>query len=166
MKARKKGLAPRTPAGAPAGPIHVWRGGIPLESSYTAGLGGQMFFQALKEKGEIVGTRCEHCKQVYVPARIFCERCFTELSEQVKVGPEGTLRSFTFSQLDRDGRRLEQPLALALVRLDGATTLLLHYLLKVTDPARVRIGARVRAVVKPKSKRTGSILDLEGFELA
>ena len=28
---------------------HVGRGGIPLESRYTAGLGGQVFFQALKD---------------------------------------------------------------------------------------------------------------------
>ncbi|MFQ5778465.1 MAG: Zn-ribbon domain-containing OB-fold protein [Terriglobia bacterium] len=166
MKTKKTSLAPEKPASVPPGSIQVWRGEIPLESFYTAGLGGQMFFRALKEKGEMVGTRCERCKQVYVPARAFCERCFAELSEPVKVGPEGTLRSFTLSYLNRGGRRLDRPLGLALVRLDGATTLLLHYLLKVSDPARVRIGARVRAVVKPKSKRTGSILDLEGFELA
>ncbi|MGH9509825.1 MAG: OB-fold domain-containing protein, partial [Terriglobales bacterium] len=73
---------------------------------------------------------------------------------------------FTFSHYDRDGRRTVTPQALALVRLDGATTVLLHRLLKVSDPAKVRIGARVRAVLKPKPKRTGSILDLEGFQLS
>lgn len=143
----------------------AWRGEIPLESLYTAGLGGQIFFRALKERGEIVGTRCEPCKQVYVPARAFCERCFAELSEEVKVKPEGTLVSFTFSYWDCDARRLDPPLALATVQLDGATTVFLHRLLKVTDPARVRIGARVKAVIKPKAKRTGSILDIEGFQL-
>ncbi len=143
----------------------AWRGEIPLQSLYTAGLGGQVFFKALKDRGELVGTRCQPCKQVYVPARAFCERCFAELTEQVTVKPEGALASFTFSHYDRDGRRTEAPQALALVRLDGATTVLLHRLLRVADPARVRIGARVRAVLKPKPKRTGSILDIEGFEL-
>ncbi|MDA2914760.1 zinc ribbon domain-containing protein [Acidobacteriia bacterium AH_259_A11_L15] len=57
----------------------AWRGEIPLESLYTAGLGGEIFFRALKERGELVGTRCAPCKQVYVPARAFCERCFGEL---------------------------------------------------------------------------------------
>jgi hypothetical protein len=143
----------------------VWRGEIPLQSLYTAGLGGQVFFKALKERGEFIGTRCQPCKQVYVPARAFCERCFAELTEQVTVKPEGALASFTFSHYDRDGRRTETPQALALVQLDGATTVLLHKLLRVTDPAKVRIGAPVRAVLKPKAKRTGSILDIEGFEL-
>lgn len=153
------------PASPPAPPEGVWRGSIPLESFYTAGLGGQVFFKALKERGELVGTRCAGCKQVYVPARAFCERCFAELSETVKVKPEGTLVSFTFSGVDHDGKRLPKPLPLALVRLDGATTVFFHRLLKVTQPAQVRIGARVKAVIKPKGGRTGSILDLEGFLL-
>ncbi len=144
----------------------AWRGEIPLESLYTAGLGGEIFLKALKERGELVATRCGSCKQVYVPARAFCEQCFAELTEKVTVKPEGTLTSFTFSHYDRDAAPLDPPQALALVKLDGATTVMLHRLLNVTDPAKVRIGARVKAVIKPKNKRTGSILDLEGFQLA
>lgn len=144
----------------------TWPGAIPLESLYTAGLGGQVFFKALKERGEIVGTRCASCKQVYVPARVFCERCFAELSEQVTLRPQGTLVSFTFSNFNRDAQPLARPQALALVRLDEANTVLLHYLLKVTDPTQVSIGAPVKMVIKPKAKRTGSILDIEGFVLA
>lgn len=161
-------VVPMQPAAAPAPtrPSGVWAGSIPLESFYTVGLGGQIFFEALKERGELVGTRCKACKQVYVPARAFCERCFAELSEQVKVKAEGTLASFTFSFFDRDGARMAEPQALGLVKLEGATTVLLHRLLKVTDPARVRIGARVKAVIKPKAERVGSILDIEGFVLA
>jgi len=145
--------------------VPVWPGAIPLESFYTAGLGGQIFFDALKKRGQFVGTRCRPCKQVYVPARAFCERCFAELKDQVKVKPSGALASFTFSSVDHDGNALPEPLALALVRLEGATTLMLHRLIGVTDPAKVRIGARVKAVLKPKGKRTGSILDIEGFKL-
>ncbi len=159
MKANKQVAA--TPEQTP----RTWYGGIPLQSLYTAGLGGQIFFKALKERGEIIGTRCQACKQVYVPARAFCERCFAELTEQVKIRPQGTLMSFTFSHYDRDGRRMGKPDALGLVRLEGATTVMLHRLLKVSDAGKVSIGARVRGVIKPKVKRTGSILDIEGFEL-
>jgi len=142
-----------------------WRGEIPIESLYTPGVGGQMFFKALKERGEIVGTRCAPCRQVYVPARCFCERCFAELTEQVKVGPEGIIASFSYSYVDRAGKRLKQPVASALVQLDGATTVMLHRLLDVKDLSGVSIGRRVRAVIRPKSRRTGSILDIEGFHV-
>lgn len=144
---------------------HTWRGEIPLESLYTAGVGGQIFFKALKERGELVGTRCGPCGHVYLPARQFCERCFAELTEQVKVKPEGTLTSFTFCFVDHDSNLLARPLALGLVQLEGASTVLLHRLLGVSDPSQVKIGSRVNVVMKPKTKRIGSILDIEGFRL-
>lgn len=145
--------------------ITKWRGEIPISSVYTSGRGGQVFFTALKEKGELVGTHCGSCHQIYVPARTFCERCFAELTDEVKVGPAGTLRSFTVCEVDHENRRLDKPAAFALVQLDGATTLLLHRLLGVEHPSGGLIGSRVEAVIKPKPKRTGSILDIEGFRL-
>jgi uncharacterized OB-fold protein len=147
------------------GQFGKWRGEIPIQSLYTAGAGGQIFFKALKERGEIVGTRCAPCSQVYVPARRFCERCFAELTEQVKVEPEGIIESFSYSYVDRTGKRLKHPVASVLVQLDGATTVMLHRLLDVKDLSRVSIGRRVRAVIRPKSRRTGSILDIEGFHV-
>jgi uncharacterized OB-fold protein len=142
-----------------------WRGEIPIESLYTAGAGGQIFFKALKARGEVVGTRCAPCAQVYVPARLFCERCFAELTESVKVKPEGIVTSFSYSYVDRNGKRLKQPVVAVLVQLEGATTVMLHRLLEVKDLSRVTIGSRVKAVIKAKSLRTGSILDIEGFRL-
>ncbi|HEY7560411.1 MAG TPA: Zn-ribbon domain-containing OB-fold protein [Candidatus Binatia bacterium] len=145
------------------GKIEKWRGEIPIKSLYTAGTAGQIFLKALKEKGEIVGTRCDPCGQVYVPARRFCERCFAELTSEVTVKPEGVVKSFSYSYVDRDGTRLKQPVVSLLVQLEGATTVMLHRLLDAKELSRVAIGSRVKAVIKPKSRRTGSILDIEGF---
>jgi uncharacterized OB-fold protein len=55
---------------------------------------------------------------------------------------------------------LEEPVALGLIRLDGADTLLLHF---VVDAEELEIGQRVEAVLLSKAKRTGSIHDLRGF---
>jgi uncharacterized OB-fold protein len=143
----------------------VWAGRIPVQSFYTVGKGGQIFFQALKQRGKLMGVRCASCAQVYVPARSFCERCFAKLVEQVEVKRTGKLVSYTLCHVDRDGARLRRPVALALVRLEGATTLLLHRLLGVSDPGEVKIGSRVETVIKPKAKRIGSILDIEGFRV-
>ena len=145
--------------------IAKWRGEIPIESLYTAGIGGQRFFKALKEKGKLVGTRCRPCNQVFVPSRQFCERCFAELTEEVRVQPDGVIKSFSYAYVDHIGGRLKHPVASALVQLEGATTVMLHRLLEVKDLSRISIGSRVKAVIKPKAKRTGSMLDIEGFRL-
>ena len=142
-----------------------WSGEIPIQSFYTAGTGGQIFFEALKQHGKLIGTRCAPCAQVYVPARSFCERCFGKLTEQVEVGPGGRLVSYTICHFDRDRRPLDRPLALALVQLEGAMTLLLHYLLGVDGPEKIAIGSKVETIIKPRTKRIGSIRDIEGFRL-
>jgi uncharacterized OB-fold protein len=152
-------------ASAPEDDPTAWPGEIPLTSLYTAGVGGQIFFAALKQHGKLIATRCRPCKQVYLPARSFCERCLGALSDQVEVKPTGQLVSYTICHVDRDRRPLRRPRALALVQLDGATTTLLHYLLDVSGPDKESIGRQVEVVIKPKRQRTGSILDIEGFRL-
>jgi uncharacterized OB-fold protein len=143
----------------------AWAGEIPITSTYTAGVAGQIFFDGLKRSGKLIATRCQPCKQVYLPARLFCERCFGEMTEQVTIKPTGRLVTYTICHVDHDRRPLRRPQALALVQLDGASTVLLHYLLDVTDPGQITIGARVVVVIKPKRRRTGSMLDIEGFRL-
>lgn len=141
----------------------AWPGAIPLKSLYTAGSSGQIFFDALKRRGQLIATRCRACKQVYLPTRSYCERCFAALTERVEIKRTGRLVSYTICHVDRDRRPLRRPRALALAQLDGATTMLLHYLLDVGEPGEVRIGDRVEVVIKPKNQRRGSILDIEGF---
>jgi uncharacterized OB-fold protein len=148
---------------APSRDASAWPGTIPLTSIYTVGAAGQIFFDALKRHGKLIATCCRPCKQVYLPARSYCERCFAALTKRVEVEPTGRLVSFTICHVDRDRRPLRRPRALALAQLNGATTVLLHYLLDVTEPEQVKIGDTVEVVIKPKSERRGSILDIEGF---
>jgi uncharacterized protein len=137
------------------------RGGMPVAYHYTPGVGNEAFFEALRERGAFLGSRCTACEVTYVPARIFCERCFAALEPDTDVGPEGTLESFTTGTTGIDGESLAAPVSLGLVRLDGADTVLLHKLLDVDEP---EIGMRVVAVLA--QVRAGSILDVEGFRRA
>ena len=75
--------------------IRRWNGDLPVRHRYTPGVAGDAFFTALKERGVLLGSRCESCAYTYVPARLFCERCFAELSADTEVGPGGELVSFT-----------------------------------------------------------------------
>jgi uncharacterized OB-fold protein len=133
-------------------------GALPVAFHYTPGVGNTAFFEALRDRGVLLGSRCEACAFTYLPARIFCERCFAELQPDNECGPGGTLESFTVGYVGIDGEPLDEPITIGLVMLDNADTVLMHELLGA-DPWE--IGKRAEVVVK--TDRTGSILDIEGF---
>lgn len=143
----------------------VYRGDIPVSHRYTAGVAGERFLRALKDEGKIYGTRCPRCGYVYVPARIYCERDMMHLDDStwVQVGNEGELLSFSVVYYDLDGERLQTPQWVGLVRLQGASGVLMHYLGEV-KPDSLRAGVRVQAVLKPAKERTGSIRDIRYFK--
>lgn len=134
-------------------------GELSVSFRYTPGVGNTAFFEALRDRGVFLGSRCEDCGVTYLPARIFCERCLAELEPSLECGPEGELVSWTLVRVDVDDQPLDRPVTYGLVRLDGADTVLLHRVLDTGgQPA---IGDRMRAVLVPN--RDGSILDVEGF---
>lgn len=142
--------------------VRRWEGDFPVRHRYTPGVAGDVFFTALRDRGVLLGSRCESCAMTYVPARVFCERCFAELTADVEVGPQGTLVSFTIAFVGADGLPLPEPVTLGLVRLDGADAVLLHRVLD-TGEEPLEIGQRLEVVVEERADRTGSIWDVRGF---
>jgi len=144
--------------------IRRWDGDMPVRHRYAPGVAGDAFFTALKERGVLLGSRCESCAYTYVPARLFCERCFAELSADTEVGPGGELVSFTIVFQGIEGEPIDRPETLGAVRLDGADAVLIH---RVLEPGEepLEIGERVEVVVKPETHRMGSILDIDGFRV-
>ncbi|TMK18343.1 MAG: Zn-ribbon domain-containing OB-fold protein [Actinobacteria bacterium] len=143
--------------------VRIVEGAIPVRHRYTPGVAGDRFFRALRDKGEILATPCTECGVTYVPGRMFCERCFAVLEDWVRVGPGGTLESYTAVHVGLDGETLAEPAWIGLAMLSGATTVLVHRLEpNGTEPW---IGAPVEAILEPKAKRTGSINDIRGFRL-
>jgi uncharacterized OB-fold protein len=136
-------------------------GDLPVKFRYTPGVGGTAFFEALRDRGVLLGSRCASCAVTYLPARLFCERCFAELAADTECGPAGTLESFTVAHVGIDGEPLATPVTWATVKLDGADTVMVHRLI---DTATPEINMRVSAVVR--EQRTASIDDLEGFRPA
>jgi hypothetical protein len=146
---------------------HAMHGALPTHYRYTVGVAGQKFLAALRDEGKLLGAHCNRCRYTYVPARAYCERCLAALPESawVEVGPGGTLVSFTVVHVDLDDRSLDVPRVLGLIRLDGASGALVHELGGLGERGP-RIGMRVAAVFKPKTERTGSILDIRHFRPA
>lgn len=144
--------------------IILKEGHVPIRHRYTPGVAGEVFFKALRDRGVFLAARCSSCAVTYCPPRLFCERCFDgPLEADVEVGPEGSVESFSVGYTGLEGEVLAEPVTVGLIRLDGADTVLLHFLV---DTDHLMIGQRVQPALRPKGKRTGSILDLRGFRPA
>lgn len=138
----------------------AWVGELPVPSRYTYGIAGERFFHALKDEGQLLGTRCEECDRTYVPAVAFCERCLSPLDEYIDVGTTGEIYTYTLLYEDLDGTPREDPQVVAFISFgDGG---IVH---KVAEVAldEIQIGDQVEAVFKPAGDRKGSILDITHF---
>ena len=129
----------------------IREGAIRIPFRYAAGRAGTRFLIALRDDAPVLASRCRHCARVAVPTRPFCPACGSDDLSDIEVGPLGTLVSWT-ETLSGHGY--------ALVRLDGCDSALLHRLLPA--PGERRAGERVR--LRFAASRSGSILDLEGYE--
>ncbi|MBC7104669.1 MAG: Zn-ribbon domain-containing OB-fold protein [Firmicutes bacterium] len=138
----------------------VLSGEIRIPYNWSAGLAGTRFFTELRDNRRIMGTRCPRCGRVMVPPRIFCEECFVDATEWVEVGSRGTLVTFGESYLSTDGKRLDKPWTLGIVRLEGSDGGLVH-LIGEASPEELRIGMPVEAVFA--EERRGTILDIKYF---
>lgn len=140
-----------------------WKGKIPLNYIYTVGIAGERFFREIKDNAKFVGTKCDKCNVIYVPPKIYCERCFNRLENYIDVGTKGTVHTFTICYENVDGTKKEEPTIIAMVKIDGTDGGLIHRLCEV-DPKEVKIGMTVEAIFKTKEEREGSILDIKYFK--
>jgi len=140
-----------------------WIGDMEADYVYTLGVAGERFFNELKKNGRIMGAKCPKCGIVFVPPRMYCERCFTELEEWVDVGKKGIIYTFTIATIDVDGKKLEKPVIYALIKFDGVHGGIIH---KIGEADTVSIGMKVEAVLKPIKERKASINDIKYFKPA
>lgn len=133
---------------------------------WAAGAYGSKFLTELRDNKKFVGAKCPKCGKVYVPPRRVCGPCYEELTELVPVSDEGVIVTYTvvsFGFVDpATGKQKPVPYGYAAIMLDGSDTVLLHFV-DETDPEKIKIGARVKAVFE--EERTGSLLDINHFEL-
>jgi uncharacterized OB-fold protein/putative sterol carrier protein len=134
----------------------ILEGNITIPYKWTTGATIGRFLAELKENARLVGARCNSCSKVYVPPVDVCGECYKPLDAWIPLTGEGTLVALTNVERTLPWSPMAAPYTLALVRLDGADTNLLH----LAKPS-LRAGDRVSAVFK--TERTGSLLDIECF---
>ncbi|MHC3469918.1 Zn-ribbon domain-containing OB-fold protein [Streptomyces sp. 7R007] len=115
-----------------------------LDYTYSPGRAQSAYIHALSER-RTVGERCPSCRKVYVPPRGACPTCGVATSEQVEVGPRGTVTTFCIVNIKAKNLDIDVPYVYAHIALDGAD-LALHGRIGGIPYDRVRMGLRVEAV--------------------
>ncbi len=132
-----------------------------VEYAYKRSVGPVLgrFFTALRD-GKILGSPAPN-DRVLVPPMEHDPETGDALSDLVEVGPSGTVSTWCWVSQPRAKHPLGRPFAWALIRLDGATSGLLHAV-DAGDESAMKTGMRVRP--RWRSKRSGEIHDIECFE--
>ncbi|MGW0293610.1 Zn-ribbon domain-containing OB-fold protein [Streptomyces tuirus] len=118
-----------------------------LDYTYSPGRAQTAYINALSGR-RTVGERCPSCHQVYVPPRGACPTCGVATSEQVEVGPRGTVTTFCIVNIKAAHTAnlgIEVPYVYAHIALDGAG-LALHGRIGGIPYDEVRMGLRVEPV--------------------
>lgn len=119
------------------------------------------FMTALTER-RILGIRSGD--RVLVPPIEWDPETGAELpaDHMVEVGPNGTVDSWTWIPVPSEQHPLDHPFAFAMIRLDGASTPLLHAV-DAGSPDALEVGARVAP--RWRGSRAGRIDDIVAFVL-
>jgi len=117
-------------------------------------------------EGRIVGHKCPSCGRVYVPGKGYCPLCVVPTTEEdeVEVADTGTVTGFTIvTPVAYYGQEETEPFVYASVLLDGSNSTLGGQDIVNIPRDDVRAGLRVKAVWKPKEKRSGAGVSNRGW---
>jgi uncharacterized protein len=125
----------------------------PVVGAFLTGLRDKKVLGAKDSQGRVVVPPPEYDAHTAAPI---------DGTSLVEVGQEGTVTSWAWNPVPRDGNPFDRPFAWALVKLDGADTSLLHAL----DAPRDAISTGMRVRVRWASETVGFINDIACFEVA
>ncbi|MBO1332947.1 Zn-ribbon domain-containing OB-fold protein [Streptomyces sp. VRA16 Mangrove soil] len=115
-----------------------------LDYTYSPGGAQSRYINALADH-RTVGERCPSCRKVYVPPRGACPTCGVATTEQVEVGPAGTVTTYCIVNVKAKNLDIDLPYVYAHIALDGAD-LALHGRIAGIPYDQVRMGLRVEPV--------------------
>jgi len=139
-------------------------GKLALPYTYFAGRIGSKFLTTIRDAKRIMGIRCKKCNQVFVPPRQTCDVCLEDIRENwVDVANSGEVTNFTVVRYADKHLPRKPPYVLAMIKLDGADTSLVH-IVEGVDVDKVKVGLKVQAVFAGET--TSTILDVDHFEPA
>lgn len=139
----------------------IVEGKLALPYQYFAGRTGSRFLVSLRDEKKIKGLKCKKCNKVFVPPRSTCEVCLSEIADNwVELDNKGTVTGFTVINYKELHQPAEPPYILALIKLNGADTPLVH-IVKGISIDQMKIGLKVEAVFADKD--TYTIMNIDHF---
>jgi uncharacterized OB-fold protein len=135
-----------------------------VKYAWSCGEAMSRFLNELK-KGKLIGRKCNKCGRVIFPPKMFCEFCFRPTDEWVYLPDTGTIMTYSVSYLDKDAHRIEEPILVGVISIDGASKDMgiMHYFGEMS-PDDIGFGMKVKAVWKPEAEREGSVTDIKYFK--
>ena len=132
-----------------------------LQFPFTRTLGSTLstFFSALA-KGQLIGVKVGD-RVIAPPLEYDPETAADAGSDWVKVGPKGTVSTWTWVPQPTHLHTLQEPFAFAFITLDGADTPMIHVVQASED--QMQAGLRVEAQFKPEGEANGRIDDIVAF---
>lgn len=115
-----------------------------LDYTYSPGRAQTAYINGLAQR-KTIGERCPSCHKVYVPPRGACPTCGVATTDQVEVGPAGTVTTYCIVNIKARNLDIEVPYVYAHIALDGAG-LALHGRIGGIPYDQVRMGLRVEPV--------------------
>jgi uncharacterized OB-fold protein len=133
-----------------------------LEYPYARSVGPVIgaFLTGLRE-GRVLGA-VGSGGAVIVPPTEYDPQTAEPTGDLVEVGPGGTVETWAWVTHPAPQHPLDHPFAWVLVRLDGASTAMLH-VLDSGSPDAVSTGMRVSADFVPEADRVGRVQDIRAF---
>ncbi len=145
---------PVVPGATEAEPVQRIRVPAALRYRYNPGTATTRFLRGL-EKKKIIGEACPSTGEVYVPPRGMSPTVGLPTTEQVEVGPYGTVSAFCVVHIGFGVNAPPTPFVSALILADGAGVSVYGTILEIpTD--EVRIGMRVEPVWVPDDQLSTS----------
>jgi uncharacterized OB-fold protein len=148
----------------PTTPMH-WRGNMQADYFYPSGAAGDKFFKHLMQMDTFLATKCSKCNKILFPPRMYCEDCYQEITDDdwAEVPAAGTIRLFTVVMLDAHGEKLANPKVIALIDINKTNGAMLG-VIKTDDINKDLSGIKVKAILKPRETREGTIKDILYWE--
>lgn len=158
----------RRPSSDPSNDEVITVESMPIVAGFEWSVGELMdrFISELANK-KIFGAECSDCGYTYVPPRLRCGKCYSEMGkdELVELSGRGTLVSYTKASVELDGsgnlEDLDEPFVIGAIRLEGADSKIFMPIKEVDlDEVEEGMEVEVEWVEEPE----GEISDIKYFK--